>query len=137
MVFPQSGPLRFNIPPGNWVVFSHLLPVIAKVALDAVPALQLKIALFDLLQKRGVVPSGAVVNGGDIGGGAHGTEFPGVFLFGDILGLINLQQISAVWPTTEADSPAERKTARAGPQPDDIAISERQTPKDRGHPDAA
>ena len=58
------------------VVLGYGLPVELEVALDAVGALELEVGLLDLLEEGMVVPGGAVVDGGDVGGCAHRDEVP-------------------------------------------------------------
>ena len=50
------------------VVFGDGLPVELEVAPDIVLALELEVGLLDLLEEGMVVPGGAVVDGGDVGG---------------------------------------------------------------------
>ena len=56
------------------VVLGYGLPVELEVALDAVGALELEVGLLDLLEEGSIVPGGAVVDGGDVGGCAHRHE---------------------------------------------------------------
>ncbi len=60
MVFAKPLTFTFNIGLVFRVIFSHFLPVILKVAADAVLSLQLEVDLFSFLKKSGVVPGGAV-----------------------------------------------------------------------------
>ena len=74
------------------VVLGDCLPVELEVALDAVGALELEVGLFDLLQEGGVLPGGAVVDGGDVGGSAHRPEVTVVLIGGDVLGLVDFEE---------------------------------------------
>ena len=56
------------------VVLGYGLPVELEVALDAVGALELEVGLLDLLEEGAVMPGGAIVDGGDVGGCAHRDE---------------------------------------------------------------
>jgi len=69
----------------------HRLPIEGKVPLDAIAPLQFQVKLFHFLKKGGIVPRGAVEDGGGIAGSPHRAKILRVFFFGDILGLIDLQ----------------------------------------------
>ena len=71
MGFAQPGALRLYILPIVRVVFSHLLPIVPEMALNAVPPLQFQIGLLDLFEQGGFIPCSAVVNDGAIGRGCH------------------------------------------------------------------
>ena len=74
------------------VVASDGLPVELEVAADAVGAFELDVGLFDLLEEGMVVPCGAVVDGGCVGGGAHRHEVAVEFVGGDVLGLVDFEE---------------------------------------------
>ena len=73
------------------VVLGYGLPVELEVALDAVGALELEVRLLDLLKEGMVIPGGAVVDGGSVGGSAHRDEVAVEFIGGDVLGLVDFE----------------------------------------------
>ena len=74
------------------VVAGDGLPVELEVAADAVGAFELDVGLFDLLEEGMVVPCGAVVDGGCVGGGAHRHEVAVELVWGDVLGLVDFEE---------------------------------------------
>ena len=74
------------------VVASDGLPVELEVATDAVGVFELYVGVFDLLEEGMVVPCGAVVDGGCVGGGTHRHEVAVEFVGGDVLGLVDFEE---------------------------------------------
>ena len=74
------------------VVASDGLPIELEVATDAVGAFELAVGLFDLLEKGMVIPCGAVVDGGCVGGGTHRHEVAVELVWGDVLGLVDFEE---------------------------------------------
>jgi hypothetical protein len=92
MAFTDALPFHFHIKQVCVVVFADLLIVIPEVAFDAVLLLQLQVSLLDAFQEGGVIPGGAVVDDGAVGGGPHRLKFLGVFVGINVLGLIDLEE---------------------------------------------
>ena len=92
VVFAHALPLRLHVLAVGRAVDCHLLPGHGEVALYAVLSLQFQVGVSDLLQQRMAVPGGAVEDGCDVGGGAHGAKLLVVFFRFDVLGFVHLQQ---------------------------------------------
>jgi hypothetical protein len=92
MVLAQALPLAFDIGLIRGDVFGDLLPIVLKVAADAVAAFLFEIGLLHLFEEGILVPGGPIEDSGDIGSGAHGAKFFGEFVLTDILGLIHFEK---------------------------------------------
>jgi hypothetical protein len=90
--FTQEFPFPLHIATVVLIVTSYLLPVIAKMALQAIAALQLQVHLLHFLQEGGIIPGGAVEHGGHIAGRSHGAELFVVLFRKDVLTLVQLKQ---------------------------------------------
>lgn len=122
VVHAQALPFRLNKSGISGIAGRNHLPGEAKMALYAVLFLKIKVVLLGLLEKSAVVPGGAVVDRGGVGGAGHGAELLGILVLVDILRLVHLKQkVGGVADDVGAFIGGEEHLAGAA-EPHDIAV---------------